>query len=274
MIYSLRNNNTIVYSDLTKVKEIVYNATEFSTYDLVEATKKDKGMRVVYDLSAIKEIEKVLSDIKDLPKVVDGMVFRVANLDDLDLLLSKELPVFCGPNNAASADSLDKMRVLCEKGVTDVYVTGQLAFQMTEARALADRFGVYIRIIPNIAGLSGFTMAHVGVEENLTAFWVRPNDIHLYEPFVDIVEFFGLDGRQRAFYDVYEIDKNWRGELGQIIVGLYGINNKGLIEDFTKARLNCGKKCLLDKCHSCFKYKIMGNTIAENKLEIDLEESI
>jgi hypothetical protein len=87
----------------------------------------------------------------------------------------------------------------------------------------------------------------------LVQFFIRPDDIDMYEPYADIIEFEGLE-YQDNFYNIYAKQKLFYGNLNQIIYDFQdAIDNKGLISLFTERRINCGRECLKGgRCKRCF----------------------
>lgn len=267
MYCTIRNFNPYDFNeDISDIKEFILPYKNDLIQILNETKEEDKTF--VYDLSGFDTSQdEIISNLKDLSKVRDNIKFIIKDVD-----AELEGVRFFFPYGYANAESLDMLNVLCEKGVSDVYVSGELGFQMKNARDIADRYGVKLRMVPNIAQISGFTFAHTQKDGNLTAFWVRPEDLDLYEPYIDVVEFMCIDEKQKVFYEIYFQDRRWIGNVDTIIAGVEDVSNRGLISLFTEARLNCGKKCLLDRCHNCHRLKAASKLITENKLKV--EESI
>ena len=254
MKFSVNLENLV---DIKDIGEIVYDATKHSPSDFIKLAKEHDNIRKVYDVSDIIVKEKDILNIRSLPQAVENMVFKIDSLETAEIFKAHNLPFFCRLSGGAAADSLEKMICLCEKGLKDIYVLGQLGFCMKSAREIADRYKVNIRLVPNLASLSYFTFAHISEEQNLTAFWVRPEDLYMYNEYVDFIEVYhGGDAKnQKVLLEIYKDSKIWNGELSAIIVGLGDLDNRYLTSEFTKARINCEKKCMLCKCHSCFKHK-------------------
>lgn len=252
--------------DLSLIKENIvdYNS---DMEKLIELSKQDKDL--VIKLPHSSELtEEDLDLIYMLSKARDNIRFMVR-----DKLIA-DLPCFF-QYGFMSADSLDRMETLCEMGVTDVYITGELGFKMKDVKRMAEKYGVKTRIVPNIAQLSGIGFTLVPQhKEHINSFWVRPDDLHLYEEYIDIVEFLGDSEKQHIFYKIYFQDKRWNADLSVIVAGLEEVYGCNLTEEFTKARLNCGKKCLNDLCHTCFKMKAQSLLAAEHGINIKKENLV
>ncbi len=261
MYCSIRNFNDFDFTnDISHIKEFIYDFID-DVEKLLDISKTEKDVIIKMPREVTREHIELVTAICQLRDNVRLMVF--------DELIA-ELPCFYAPGYH-NADSLDKLKALCEIGVTDVYVGGQLGFDMPSVRAIANEHNVRVRVIPNMAQISGFGIGHMQEHGNVTAFWIRPEDLYLYEDYIDIIEFIGRDEKQSVFYEIYFVDKKWNGNLGVIIAGLGDVSNRGIPPEFTQRRIDCGKKCLLDKCHSCYKYKSLADLIKENKLEVTFE---
>lgn len=53
-----------------------------------------------------------------------------------------------------------------------------------------------------------------------------------------------------TIYDIYTKDKEWYGDLDELILSLNeSIDNRNILSSFAGCRLNCGRRCL--KGHPC-----------------------
>lgn len=249
----------------SSIKEYVYSYKGMDMSQKLEISRDESNYYVFSFDFGYKPNPEELKEMRDLSKVRPNVKFQIMARADIP----KDIPFFYGFPFAAN--TLGEMKALCEIGVTDVYITGDLGFKMNDARLLADRNNVKIRVVPNIAQVSGFTYSHKLEGDNLTAFWIRPEDLNLYEGLIDVIEFQCLDDRQAVFYDIYFENRRWQGYLGEIIAGVENIDNRGLIAPFTESRINCGNICHMDKCHRCHRYARASELIVENNLKVEKE---
>ena len=161
-------------------------------------------------------------------------------------------------------------------GVSDVNLSGALAFELPKVKSLLEKLElkVQIRLTPNAA------QAQTVFAQPLQKFFIRPEDLELYEPYVDVIEFEGV-AKQDAFFDIYAKNKLFIGKLNQIIYYFYEpIDNLGLTTQFGERRISCGRECLKGgRCQRCFTMAEIAKktsqpireTIKEN-LEKQLEE--
>lgn len=153
---------------------------------------------------------------------------------------------------------------LIKMGVSDVYIIEELAFELNLLGPVAHASNVSIRVFANIAQSSW--------DENhsIKSFFIRPEDISIYEPYVDVIEFFGKTKEvQEVMIKVYAIKKKWIGDLNELIIGLAeSVPNKSIIPAiFGAIRVKCGKKCLKgSKCNICNSLVQTANTLNEKDL--------
>lgn len=172
-----------------------------------------------------------------------------------------DLPFFY----AFPANSFFELKSLKELGVSYVRLGMPIFFQMADVAT----FGIPIRITPNKAFEEYIPRKNGGI----CGQWVRPEDLHLYEPYgATICEFRTQDISvenplifERTLLHIYKDRKEWPGRLNNIVKDL-GNNcyNIFLEEDIGKHRLNCKQICQLDKCHYCPQAMSFANTL-ENK---------
>ena len=134
-------------------------------------------------------------------------------------------------------------------GVSDINLSGALAFEIPKVKKYLDSLDrkVNIRLTPNLVS------SELPQIPQLVQFFIRPDDIDLYAPYADVIEFEGLE-YQDNFYNIYAKQKLFYGNLNQIIYDFQdAIDNKGLISLFTKRRIDCGRECLKGgRCKRCF----------------------
>ena len=155
-----------------------------------------------------------------------------------------------------------------ELGISDIYIVNELAFEISEVSRICKEHNVRIRTFPNVAQMSN-------TAENLNklkAFYIRPEDVATYEPYVDVCEFFGPIDRQSVLYEIYKNEK-WMGDLEELIIGLnYSIPNQSIIPSFGEQRLNCRKDCYRGKCIVCDKIASIANTLKDAGVQLRIRD--
>lgn len=148
----------------------------------------------------------------------------------------------------AAANSWDKFTGLMSQNVSDIYITDELAFELDKVAEIAHKNNIKVRIYPNVAQSRWDKLS------DILKFFIRPEDIEMYEPYVDVCEFYGDKAQQiDTYYKIYQEDKKWFGDLQEIIIGLDSkIDSKYIIPRFAEKRIKCGKDCLKGgKCEMC-----------------------
>ena len=140
-----------------------------------------------------------------------------------------------------------ELRALKELGVSYVRLAEPLFFEMDTVK----QFGVPVRMVPNVAYIDGLPR-----EDGVCGTWVRPEDLDLYENYVEVVEFEDADlKKEQALFRIYAEQKNWPGDLQMIITNLnHDGLNRIIVPDFAEKRLNCGQRCQkTSNCKLCYR---------------------
>lgn len=148
----------------------------------------------------------------------------------------------------AAANSWDKFTGLISQNVSDIYITDELAFELDKVAEIAHKNNIKVRVYPNVAQSRWDKLS------DILKFFIRPEDIEMYEPYVDVCEFYGDKAQQiDTYYKIYQEDKKWFGDLQEIIIGLDSkIDSRYIIPRFAEKRIKCGKDCLKGgKCEMC-----------------------
>lgn len=132
----------------------------------------------------------------------------------------------------------DTLQGYLSYGVTDMYIIENLGFELDKVANLLHPKNVQIRTFPNI------TQTTFHSTPSLRTFFIRPEDIPVYEEFVDVCEFYGTEELQNTYYRIYAKDKKWFGPLKEVIIGFEGdLDSRFILPIFGARRVKCGKKC-------------------------------
>ena len=101
----------------------------------------------------------------------------------------------------------------------------------------AREVGIKLRVVPNVA-----YYAFIPREDGVIGSWVRPDDVKLYEEYIDVFEFEDCDKRkEEALYRVYAEQQSWPSNLNNLITNLdFNANNRLILPEFGKIRTFCG----------------------------------
>lgn len=117
--------------------------------------------------------------------------------------------------------------------------------------------GIKLRVVPNVA-----YYAYIPREDGVCGSWIRPEDLYLYEPFINVIEFEDCDiKKEQALYRIYMEQKAWSGDLKMIITNLnYPGVNRMIPHDLAAKKMTCGQRCLTGShCRLCYRYLELAN---------------
>lgn len=163
----------------------------------------------------------------------------------------------------------DTLHGLVNLGVSDVYITEELGFELEQCAKIAHERNVQIRVYPNIAQSSWSSTP------DICKFFIRPDDVDFYEPYVDVMEFLGDHRKLATYYKIYAEDKKWLGKLNEVIIDFADdVDNQCILSTFANRRVDCGKRCLKGKsCQICATQQELAETLAKNHLTLKTLEA-
>ncbi len=153
-----------------------------------------------------------------------------------------KVPYFMGD----CVTNFDELNYLLSLGVSDVYLTENICFDLERAKALCSAQQVTVRAFPNIA------QANVRSTPALKKFFIRPEDVAQYEPYIDVLEFWGPLDRQAVLLRIYQKGL-WFGDLKEIILDFdLDFDSRRILPVFGTMRATCKRKCMAgEKCTIC-----------------------
>lgn len=202
---------------------------------------------------------ETITDLLELKK--EGYSFSVRSAvilpEHMSLFLKAEIPFFINRHLL----SWDEFLYHIELGVSEVYISGGLGFELQSVSNIAKERNVKIRVIPNVA--QGYPLGIPAIKQ----FYVRPEDIELYSAYVDTFELQGPHDKMDIIYKVYR-DGQWYGNIRELIIGFEAdLDTKHVIPLFGEKRLECGRRCLKGKrCHLCDSISQLATTLGDRGL--------
>lgn len=168
------------------------------------------------------------------------------------------------------ATDWDTVHSLKKLGVAEMYVGEDLCFNLDKVVSVVKQDNIKLRTYANIAQIKN----EFGNADTLKSFFIRPEDLDLYEEIFDSIEFAGPVDRQDVLYKIYRIDRKWSGDLRQIIIGLKEeLDSRFLIPFFAVKRVNCNRKCMKgSSCKICERTRDLITEMQEAGLEIKKNE--
>ena len=246
---------------LDKADEIIINYDEKSP-ELIDFVQKYREDQTI--VAKIADFDIDIKDNIDIFKVTyskhKNFKILMSMNQNFDYFIDAGIPFFF----IEGAGTLSQMRNFVDTGVCDIYIVGDLGFDLQNVSEYLKENNVEVRIYPNIAQYNAM--------DSRVAFFVRPNDLFLYENYVDIIEFAGPLQKQKVLYDIYT-DEDWLGSLKDLILNFdLDIDNRDILPSYGLSRLNCKKKCLLDKCNMCHSIYNIAGELAKKELILEKEK--
>lgn len=181
-----------------------------------------------------------------------------------DEMRKSDIPYFY---NTLATD-LDTFTGLINSGASDVYIGGNLGFEIKDISRIAHQRGIKIRVYPNKCQTNW-----IGTPD-IKTFFIRPEDVPSYEPYVDVMEIWAENLVDKnnidVYYKIYAIDKEWYGDLKEFLIDWNSnLDNRFIIPQFAEARLNCKKRCLKGHpCHVCERIIDISKKLKEGKVVV------
>ena len=145
------------------------------------------------------------------------------------------------------------LQALSKLGAEYALIDAPLTHQMDKLAAI----DIKIRVIPNVA-----FYAFIPREDGVCGSWIRPEDLELYESYVETIEFEDCDlKKEQALFRIYMEQKKWPGDLEMLISNLkYPGVNRMIPRELTEKRMVCGQRCQSgSSCRLCYRYLELAN---------------
>lgn len=145
-------------------------------------------------------------------------------------------------------------------GVTDILIDGPIAFDLeTVNKRKGD---TKIRVRPQAS-----VNASLSYDDNENTFFIRPEDVDTYAPFIDIIEIFCEDKEtEEVVYNIYK-RKSFISDLSLLVKQLHRpVHNPYIMPDFARHRLTCGQVCMRQpgRCMMCKNALDLTQTLAKD----------
>lgn len=259
MKYCIDYNKKSNILDKADEINIVYNLKDTTLLEFL-LTNQTKRVNICLEDLDMENQLSAIEKIKDIKKSNENLqlFIRLQNLNDdlIKKIKEYDLPFYIN----LRVNNWDTFRGILDLGVSDIYITEDLCFNLLSVSSIAHSRGVQLRTFPNVAQSQWSSMS------SLKKFFIRPEDIDEYSTYIDVVEFFGDVDKTEVLYKIYAIDKKWMGKLNEIIIGFDGdLDSRFILPKFSTYRANCRKKCLKGQnCRICEAIEELSKTL-ENK---------
>lgn len=241
---------------------IVYRKRSIGLINWVQ--KRPENQRIIVDITILNyDFNDDMDIFTEAAAAHPNIAFKISTNNNFDKLKENNIDYFF----VEFADTWDKLHSYISKGVSDIYVTNELGFQMKDVKMVCLTHNVKIRVYPNVAQTSARDTSSV---DTLTKFFIRPEDTMFYEPYVDTFEFFCPINQQDVYMDIYK-RQSWTSSLSILIKDFDIDVISAQLVRFGTTRLNCGKVCSYGKCAVC-KHALDFSTLL-NDLNIGLTKN-
>lgn len=210
---------------------------------------KDAGIEVelsvMNNIASVSAFEQMLSTMPMVSSVclgdsmihdLDGIKYLKKTYPDIQLKII--------PNHGCLVDCI---------GAQQHHNYASCAYKKEDGNILNTSYNAELRLAHSICATCRVHITKVGRKLNEISF-IRPEDIELYEPYIDL---FKLSGREHSAEKVISMieaygDKNYDGDIFDLFdmgARIHGVPNKMFLKNFGEKRANCNHKCY--KCHYC-----------------------
>lgn len=258
MKYSIKYYRDFRYFDIVDEVILYFNDNNENIVEFVKE-KYDENKKIVVDITTIEDKKGTLPILLMLQKEHPNMAVRTTT--DFYKPLCGKLPFFF----MDYCNRPDQVYTYIGRGVSEVYITEGLGFNIKKIGEYCHIHDVEVRVLPNIAQhTKGF-----GKEiPDECKFFIRPEDVEIYEEYVDTMEIVGGGNRLSALFEIYR-GGQWLGDFKDLILGFESsMPNTGVAPYFGKERLKCQHKCMWGECTLCPQMKKIAEMMKVSEYEI------
>ena len=255
------NKNSKILQEVDEIT-IKYNRKDTTLLDFLKLYENKRVNIYIADLQEFienKEIEK-LKAIYNSGITNFAIKLPIYDKDAITMIKETTIPFFIDKR----VNNWDLFNGYVDLGVSDIYIVEELCFEIDKVAKIAHEKNVKIRTFPNVAQSQWEDLP------DIKKFFIRPEDIDIYSKYIDVIEFFGRDEQIATYYKIYAKDKQWFGQLKEIIIGLNSdIDSRYIIPKFAEKRLSCGKNCLKGgKCAICDRIIDLSKTLEKTNIMV------
>lgn len=210
---------------------------------IIEYLKDHPTTRIVVQYNPKDSIDVLENELTKLSLVTTNYTVSTKAILQLREFLHRDIPCYL---DFPVAD-WEIFSNLTDMGVTDILIDGPIAFDMEQ---ISKRKGeIKIRVRPHTSANGSLSY-----DDNENSFFIRPEDIDSYVPFIDIIEIFCDNKEQEeTVYKIYK-RKSFNSDLSLLIKHLNRfVLNPYIMPEFVTHRLNCGQVCkrIPGRCSMC-----------------------
>ena len=139
-----------------------------------------------------------------------------------------------------------------------ITVSAPLSFSLEDIKK---KTNIPLRMVPNLA-----YDAYIPRENGIFGSWIRPEDISVYEDYIDVCDFVTDElSKEATLLHIYKDKKEWLGNLNLLLTNFnVHVDNRAIPEEIGKMRVNCGQRCMSGgACRFCETAINLSNAIRE-----------
>lgn len=247
---NFEKNCYTIFKEGDKVKYCIDGRQPYSIMkksDQIKVRYEDRD-RIIDFVERIPDKEIIL-ELKEVPEVSDFATWRMYdekfenfyiasfNLALFDILNAEGIKWYW----PYPITSYYELREVLTLKPAYVQIGPPLSFDLENVKKIAG--DVKLRLVCNCARPS-----YLPDEQGLPQFFgqfVRPEDVPLYDPYVDAFDFDSKDmKKEETLLHIYKDNQMWPGNLNLLIDNLnYNVDNRAIPEEFGKARVDCRQRC-------------------------------
>ena len=199
--------------------------------------------RVTLDLESTpptEELKKAIINLRN--KENFSLRFKKDNAAALECISDLDIKwYFTDP-----AMTYDDIYVYKTLGASEFFIGAQLGFDLPHCKAIAQSLKMQIRSI------YAYAVEKSPFYKNYWQYFIRPEDIPLYDVYLDTVEFYGEPHIVNLLVKTYKAEK-WNGPLNEIIPIIdKTYDSRFIIPHWGRRRISCNRKCMYgDSCTMC-----------------------
>jgi len=222
---------------------------------VIEYLRDNPTTRVCVQYNSKDSIDVLENELSKLSLVTTNYTVSTKAFSQLREMLHRNIPAYLD----FPVTDWETFSNLADWGVTDILIDGPLGFQMEQLSKRKEN--IKIRVRPHAS-----VNASLSMDDNENSFFIRPEDIDTYSPFVDIIEIFCENKEtEETVFNIYK-RKSFNSDLSLLIKQLnYSVNNPLIMPDFVQYRLNCGQVCKRSpgRCQMCKNVLDMTNFVVK-----------
>ena len=226
---------------------------------IIEYLKTNPTTRVVVQYNPKDSIEILENELSKLSLVTTNYTVSTKVFLQLKDFLHRGIPTYLD----FPVTDWETFSNLVDIGVTDILIDGPLGFDMELINRRKENAKIRVRPQSSVN-------ASLSFDDNENSFFIRPEDIDTYEPFIDIIEIFCDNKEQEeVVYNIYK-RKTFNSDLSLLIKQLNRfVPNSYIMPEFVTHRLNCGQICkkIPGRCQICKNVFDCTNLVAKNFLQ-------